>query len=156
MSSNIDFKNLSQYKYVYKFYFANEKLNIEKFKVVYINKEQIVYVENNIAKLKSLKYFRGTEEIPEILKRIADGWYKGRWTINSYVVSKEKIDTEAIKLDLDYKAYFIEQEILKLEREIKERKFNISMQEDYVNGIERKLNNLRSQINELSEEGEYK
>lgn len=154
MESNIDFKNLSQYKYVYKFYMANNGLNIEKFKIVYINKSQIVYVENKIAKLTEKKYYHSIEEIPTIVNRAIEGWYKGRWTTNLYVISKEKINTESIKVDLNFKKYSIEQEISKLENEVKRKRYNIGLEERDIQRIGNKIDSLKLQINDLSKEGE--
>lgn len=119
MNKNEPLNNLSQYKYVYKIYMANNGLNIEKFKIVYINKSQIVYVENDIAKLRERKYCYSVEEIQKIVERAIEGWNRSKWSTNFYIISKEKINTENIKADLNFEKYSLEQEILRLERETK-------------------------------------
>lgn len=156
MESNIDFKNLSQYKYVYKFYMSDNGLNIEKFKIVYISKSQIVYVENDIAKLGERKYYHSVEEIPKILERAVDGWNRGKWFTNFYVISKEKINTENIKIDLNFEKYSIEQEILRLERGIKKNKCDIKTKENDIQIAENKIKELKLRIDNLSEKDEEK
>lgn len=133
---------------------SNNGLNIEKFKIVYISKSQIVYVENDIAKLRERKYYHSVEEIPKILERAVDGWNRGKWSTNFYVISKEKINIENIKVDLNFEKYSIEQEILRLERGIKKNKYDIKTKENDIQIAENKIKELKLRINDLSEKDE--
>lgn len=118
MDSNIDFKNLYQYKYVYKFYFANKKLNVEKFQIVYINKRLVVYVENDKAITRPLNYFYTKDGLNDILETIAQRWYRDNWPIMRYMIAKEKLDVKNIKISPTAKEYFAKEQIKNLERNI--------------------------------------
>lgn len=76
MESNIDFKNLSKYKYVYKIYFANKMVYAERFPIVYISKNACYYSDGSgyLAKVNSAN-FCTKNEIPHICAEIISNHY---------------------------------------------------------------------------------
>lgn len=152
MDNNIDFKNLYQYKYVYKFYFANKKLNVEKFQIVYINKKQVVYVENDKAITTPLSYFYTKDGLDNILETIAQSWYRDNWSIMRYMIAKEKLDVKNIKISPTAKEYFAKEQIKNLKRNIEKTKRDIELAENRLQRLVKEKESLELELGEKNEE----
>lgn len=80
MLNEEELMNLNQYKYLYKIYIANNTFNIEKLKLIYINKKQCVFLEGDIVKISGNKNLFSEDNIDKAIEEMYDWFLSCKWT----------------------------------------------------------------------------
>lgn len=142
MNKNEPLNNLSQYKYVYKIYMANNKLNIERLKLIYSNKDCIVILEGNNVRTIDSKVVYLEENLDSAIRAAYSSWKKHYFTNEYFILFKNKVDnttskeitaTPSIKISV-------------LEKEIEKIRTNIEIRRNWISGYEREIEKFEQQI----------
>lgn len=96
MKNKIRKEEISKYKYIYKIYFTDRIINIEKFPIVYISKRACYYSDGTgyLVKVEATK-LHTKNDISYICSEIVrNNYYQNNPWKTFYIISENKINTE--------------------------------------------------------------
>lgn len=148
MLNEEELMNLNQYKYLYKIYIANNTLNCERLKLIYINKNNLVYLDNDILKCIPNSKTCSENNIDYAIFNIYKLWSRcevSEW----YIISKNKLNSKKIKECKDTKTAVIKSKIKNLEKLINSNKYYFDLYSNELNKLYKEVNTLKKELEEL-------
>lgn len=142
MNKNEPLNNLSQYKYAYKIYMANNKLNSEKVNLIYCNKNCIVILDGDNVRTISSSVIYLEEELDSAIKDAINHWEKYRFVDSYFILLRNKMESSKIKEITENK----EAKIAVLKKEIESQRNETERLRRYIKGHERTIERLEKRI----------
>ena len=152
MLNEEELMNLSQYKYLYKIYIANNTFNIEKLKLIYINKKQCVFLEGDIVKISGNKNLFSEYNIDKAIEEAYDWFLSRKWTEQFLIISKNKLNIDKFEIRKDIKIKLIKNQIKDNKLKIVRINNSINFYNKDINSIQNKINDLEKELEELDKE----
>lgn len=147
---NANIKNLSQYKYAYKIYIANEKLNSERIKLIYVNKECIIVSEGDKVRTISSRFVFLEEELESAITLTLGFWIKYKIPNEYFIISKNKLDKNKIRENKYTRINIIKKRIEDKRREIEKNQKWIESYKKQIERFEKQIISLELEMSELT------
>lgn len=149
MESNIDLKNLSKYKYAYKIYVSNGKLNSERVKLIYLSKEWTVILEGEeIKKINSNNVYLD-DYLDSATKASLDFWTRYGIPKEYFIVSKRKLNSEMFNEDKKARIAILTKRIGEKRKEIERNERWIRDSQKSIEKLENQIVSMELEISEL-------
>lgn len=150
MNKNEPLNNLSQYKYAYKIYVSNGKLNSERVKLIYLrSKEWTVVLEGEEIKTINSNSVYLNDYLDSAVKASLDFWTRYGITKKYFIVSKRKLNSIMFNEDKNARIAILTKRIGEKRKEIERNEKWIRDSQKSIEKLEKQIVSMELEISEL-------